>query len=241
MTDTLLALLLTIADPNPLTLENEARIALENRIVYAQEHYSAFGKLDDRGLLFIRQGTPDDIVRSFVPREDLGKGQERGKPEEYRVEGEVWWYGDKSYTFQEGKSGQMELLRTPNQLISYVTEVQQAPLRYEYDYPKDSLSCDYVISYYSVPWDQNQVEMQIQLVAESSCLWRVAFQDKAGKIILVDSTPSNPASYYLQKSSWVEENGVSVLAVGYKYTIWLEATSADGKRGKLLKFPIEFQ
>jgi len=50
-------------DPNPMTAENEALEELLNRIRYASERYSRFGKAwkTDRGRVFIRYGRPDRV------------------------------------------------------------------------------------------------------------------------------------------------------------------------------------
>ena len=50
-------------DPDPTTAQNEALEELLNRIRYASERYSRFGKAwkTDRGRVFIRYGRPDRV------------------------------------------------------------------------------------------------------------------------------------------------------------------------------------
>jgi len=75
-------------DPTPRTAVNEKYEKFISRVRYTDAHFGLFerGALSDRGYVYIRLGSPDEIIRRPVPkdREDLYEGLEKIQ-DEYKI------------------------------------------------------------------------------------------------------------------------------------------------------------
>ena len=72
-------------DPTPATAQNEAMIEHYRRVAYADEHYGTAGlrgALSDRGRIYIKYGTPDDVQSFFSDYEFIRdkRDMEGGSP-----------------------------------------------------------------------------------------------------------------------------------------------------------------
>jgi len=231
----------SFSDPNPITPQNERLVEFEQRAQYALDHYSEFGKLDDRGITYVRLGQPDWMTKGSEPTADLDLSLSQGKPPEY-VETETWFYGylKQPLVFQEREAGGFSLPRQPDQLVIFTSQVQPE-INYEYSYDKDLLHCNYASQVYNLKNCPDSVELSLYLIIppqelDTSYLWQVAIQDREGRVVrrdsssdgvlLADGSIIDQLSLYLAKETF---QGNTLTAHTYRLTTQVES----GDKGNL--------
>ena len=176
-------------DPNIITPQNEMQIEFEQRAQYALTWLSG-----DQVETYIRLGKPAFIEKVDVPRDDLHQGYTQGKPPEPDIVEERWWYPDlsKPLTFQPDKTGDYKLLRQPDQLVIFASQVQPK-INYDFNYGKELLHCNYASEVYNLKDCPDSVELSLYLIIppqglDTSYTWKVAIQDREGRVVCRDSS-----------------------------------------------------
>jgi len=180
-------------DPNPITPQNEMQLEFEQRAQYALDHYSEFGKLDERGVTYVRLGPPVRVERDLKVKANLDLSLSMGKQAEL-VPTETWFYGhlNKPLIFQERESGGFYLPRQPDQLVVFTSQIQ-SKINYTYFYDKESLHTIYATVTNNLKDCPDSVEFEMFLfldaqdVVDSGYTWQVAIQDRNGVIVKRDS------------------------------------------------------
>jgi len=259
-------------DPNPLTSENEMKIEFDRRLGYVLDNFATiqfFKPWDDRGDTYLKLGEPSERHIRPAKRYIRYLKEEAAKVEEL-IE-EEWIYIDISnlgkplaYIFQPNilrgyistpipsplgeKDPYKKTTELQQQTVTWVSQVEQRPMQYFYDYGKEELKYAFGLTPFLMRETPNIYDIYLTINAPAQKLvtpgldslrytWRVLVQDENYERLFEDS--SEGISYLGSKNGELK----NLVIIDQKelnlkagtYIITSELVNSDRNKGGLLQ------
>src|SRR5574341_305970 len=192
-------------DPNPFTPQNEMKIEFDRRLEHVLANFSVnnyFLPWDDRGDVYLKLGQPTqreiDLDSETWTYIDLNMF---GSPLTFRF-GFDYLRGYKSVPVPSPlgtKEPYQKTTEVQQYLISWVSQVEQTPMQYFYDYGKDELKYAFGLTPFLMRETPNIYDIYLTINAPAQKLvtpsldslrytWRVLVQDENYERLFQDST-----------------------------------------------------